>query len=135
MVSSQGRVSGLPPFDLQPRLQDFAGSGDSQKSCFHTRRRTGESCVLDCTTAGTRTKKNAIDEILSNWLKALLHMARTLFIHSSPITNATQKNKPLTFRKYGRTLIAIGFGDLKRSQERPVACARFLHFFAKLCTK
>ena len=95
----------------------------------------GESCVFDCTTVSARTKKNAIDEILSNWLKALLHMARTLFIHSSPITNATQKNKPFTLRKLRRTPIAIGFGDLKRSQERPAACAKFLHFFAKLCTK
>ena len=95
----------------------------------------GESCVFDCTTVSARTKKNAIDEILSNWLKALLHMACKLLIRSDSITSATQKNKPFTLRKLRRTPTAIGFGHLKHRQEWSAACAIFLHFFAKLCTK
>ncbi len=76
----------------------------------------GDSCVFDCTTADARTKRNAIDKIRKTGLKALLHLACTLSIRSHLMMNATKKNNLFTFRKHGCTLIAIGFGDLKRRQ-------------------
>ncbi|MFL1551675.1 hypothetical protein ACI77I_21710 [Pseudomonas sp. D47] len=94
-----------------------------------------ESWVFYNTTPSALTQRNEIHDTLSNWLKALLHMARTLFIHSSRITSSTPKNKPCTLRKLRRTLNAIGFGGLKRSQERPVASAMACHFSSKRCTK
>ena len=61
-----------------------------------------ESWVFYNTTPSALTQRNEIHDTLSNWLKALLHMACTLFIHSSPITNATEKNQPIIFRKSRR---------------------------------
>lgn len=95
----------------------------------------GESSVFDCTTADAHTKRHAIDNPAQTGLKALFHMACTLSIRSHRITNATQKNKPFTLRKLRRPPIAIGLGDLKHRQEWSAACAKVLHFFAKLCTK
>lgn len=95
----------------------------------------GESWVFDNTTPSALTQRNEIDKTLLIWLKALFHMACTLFIRCHRITNATEKNKPFTFRKHGRTPIAIGFGDWKRSQKRPVVSAMVCHFPSKRCTK
>lgn len=131
--------SGFSPY--KPGLSGLSPLSTSVRQKHHFRVFFGfpsewtKAGFFDSTTPSALTQRNAIDETLSNWLKALLHMARTLFIHSSPITNATEKNQPITFRKSRRPPIAIGFGDLKRSQERPVACAMACHFSSKRCTK
>lgn len=135
MVPSQGRVRGLTSPSLRhsackmlpvlglSKKDVFRPATNRRKLCFrlhHSRRSHEEKC-------------NRLHPV--KLAESPIPYGAQAFSPLRPHHECNQKNKPFTLRKLRRPPTAIGFGHLKHRQEWSAACAMFLHFFAKLCTK